>query len=201
MWQLFEYVAYVFAPKKLRLTTIESHLSAVKCFHRISCGFELDITHLVLTSAFKGAACSHADVGSQPAVRRPVSWAMSFAGETLIPAWRNRGCVIVARSVFVVLFLDPCVRNVCGDPSAVSQDVLFMSGRCDLFRGQSQITTVGSKLIEHTITDNSMICAVSTIHRLLRNVHRKVQCQQAAIHMYSLGVPGLLVAASISHNT
>ena len=35
VWNLFEYVAYAFATKKLRSATIESHLSAIKFFHRI----------------------------------------------------------------------------------------------------------------------------------------------------------------------
>ena len=76
MWQLFEYVAYFFATKKLRSATIESHLSAIKLFHRISRGFELDTTHPVVACALKGAARSYADVGNQTTLRRPVSWAM-----------------------------------------------------------------------------------------------------------------------------
>eukprot|EP00904_Undaria_pinnatifida_P010786 jgi/Undpi1/6838/HiC_scaffold_21.g09314.m1 len=53
VWHLFEYVAYAFATKKLRSATIESHLSAIKFFHRISRGFELDTTHPVIASALK----------------------------------------------------------------------------------------------------------------------------------------------------
>ena len=56
VWHLFEYVAYALATKKLRSATIESHLSAIKFFHRISGGFELDTTHPVIASALKGAA-------------------------------------------------------------------------------------------------------------------------------------------------
>ena len=82
VWQLFEYVAYSFATKKLRSATIESHLSAIKFFHRISRGFELDTTHPVLACALKGAVWSHADVGNQATVCRPVSWAMLLAGES-----------------------------------------------------------------------------------------------------------------------
>ena len=94
VWQLFEYVALAFATKKLRSATIESHLSAIKFFHRISRGFELDTTHPVLASALKRASRSHADVGNQAAVRRPVLWAMLLAGETLIPALHNGGRVL-----------------------------------------------------------------------------------------------------------
>ena len=42
-------------------------------FHRVSRGFELDITHPLLTHALKGAARSHADAGNQATVRWPVS--------------------------------------------------------------------------------------------------------------------------------
>ena len=64
MWCLFEYAAYAFATNQLLSTTIESYLSAIKCFHRISRGFELDTTHPVIASALNGAARSHADVPS-----------------------------------------------------------------------------------------------------------------------------------------
>ena len=87
----FEYVAYAFATKKLRSATIESLLSGIKIFHRLSRGFELDTTHTVIASALKGTEFSHAEVGYQATVRRPVSWAMSIAAETLIPAWRSGG--------------------------------------------------------------------------------------------------------------
>ena len=94
VWRLFEYVAYAFDTKKRRSATFESQLSAIKYFHRISRGLELDTTHPVIASALQGAAHSHAEVGNQATVRRPVSWAMLLAGETFIPAWRNVGCVL-----------------------------------------------------------------------------------------------------------
>eukprot|EP00904_Undaria_pinnatifida_P006004 jgi/Undpi1/2533/HiC_scaffold_13.g05912.m1 len=56
VWHLFEYVAYAFATRKLRSATIESHLSAIKFFHRISRGFELDTSHPVIPSALKATA-------------------------------------------------------------------------------------------------------------------------------------------------
>ena len=51
------------------------------------------------------------------------------------------------------------------------------------------------------IADTTMICALSIFIEYLQTVHRKVQYRQFAAHMYSLCVPGLLVAASISRNT
>ena len=73
VWHLFEYVLHAFATKKLRPATVESHLSAIKFFLRISRGFELDTTHPVIASSLKGAVRSHADVGNQATVHRPVS--------------------------------------------------------------------------------------------------------------------------------
>ena len=89
----FEYVAYASAAKKLRSAIIESHLSAIKIFHGISRGFELDNSHPVIAGALKAAARSNAEVDIQATVRRPVSWAMLLAFESLIPAWRNAGSV------------------------------------------------------------------------------------------------------------
>ena len=86
VWHLFKYVAYAFATKERRSATIESHLSAIRFSHRISRAFEIDTTHPVIASALKGAARSHAELGNRATVRRPVSWAMLFVGETLIPA-------------------------------------------------------------------------------------------------------------------
>ena len=94
VWHVFEYVAYAFSTKKLRSATIESHLSAIKFFHRISRGFEIDTTHPVIANALKGTARLHADVGNQATVRRPVSWDMLLAGENLIPTWRAGGRVL-----------------------------------------------------------------------------------------------------------
>ena len=94
LWQLFEYVAYAFATKKLRSATVNSHLWAIEFFHRVSRGFELDTTHPDLTNVLEGATRSHADAGNQATVRRPVSWAMLLAGDTLIPVRRSGGCVL-----------------------------------------------------------------------------------------------------------
>ena len=66
-------------------------MSGIKFFHRVLRGFELDTIHPVIASDVKVAAFSHAGVGNQATVRRPVSWPMLLAGETLIPAWRNGG--------------------------------------------------------------------------------------------------------------
>ena len=94
VWRLFEYVAYAFSTKKLRSANLESHLSAIKFFHRISTRFEIDTTHSVIANALKDAARMHADVGNQATVRRPVSWDMLLAGEKLIPTWRAGGRVL-----------------------------------------------------------------------------------------------------------
>ena len=94
VWHLVKYVAYSFASKQQRSATIESHLSAIRFFHRISRAFEIDTTHPVISSALKGAARSQVELGNRATVRRPVSRAMLFVGETLIPAWSNGGRVL-----------------------------------------------------------------------------------------------------------
>ena len=59
---------------------------------------------------------------------------------------------------------------------------------------------VGKTSIVHTITDTIMIVMyLLFVHDgYLQNAHRKVQCRQFSTHVYSLCVPGLLVATSIS---
>ena len=76
---------YVFATKKLRSGTIESHLPAINFFHRILRGFELNTTHPLIATALEGAVRSHAEAGNQVTVRRPVSWAMLLAGVNFDP--------------------------------------------------------------------------------------------------------------------
>ena len=56
MPQLLEYVAYATAVPKLHHTTIASHLSAVKFFHRLASNVELETRHPLLLNALKGAA-------------------------------------------------------------------------------------------------------------------------------------------------
>ena len=134
LWQLFEYVAYAFATKKLRSATVNSHLWAIEFFHRVSRGFELDTTHPDLTNVLEGATRSHADAGNQATVRRPVSWAMLLAGETLIPVWRNWGRVLRLALCVSSSFLTRAskmfarVENVCGDSVAHSRDVMLAAG-------------------------------------------------------------------------
>ena len=91
---LLEYTAYAVATKKLQANTKGSHMSATKFSHRSSCGFELDTSHPVLRNAFKGSARSHAVVGLQPIVRRPVSWSMLLGGEHLAQTWGIGGRVL-----------------------------------------------------------------------------------------------------------
>ena len=55
---LLEYTVYAVATKKLQAQTVESHLSAIKFFHRSSRGFELNTAHPLLRNALKGSARS-----------------------------------------------------------------------------------------------------------------------------------------------
>ena len=139
VWHLFEYVAYAFATKKLRSATIESHLSAIKFFHRISRGFELDTTHPVIASALKGAARSHAEVGSQATVRRPVSWAIWPTGETLIHAWRNGGRVLWLALCASFCFLTRASEMIAETRSHIHETYCLGQADVDFFRGRAQL--------------------------------------------------------------
>ena len=140
VWQLFEYVAYSFATKKLRSATIESHLSAIKFFHRISRGFELDTTHPVLACALKGAARSHADVGNQATVRRPVSWAMLLAGESLIPSWGTGGRVLWLALCASFCFLTRASEMFAESRSRIHETYCLRRADVAFFRGNAQLT-------------------------------------------------------------
>ena len=91
VWCLFEYVSYVISNKTLQSATMESNLSTIKYFPRISCGFKLHTAHPVTASTLKGAARSHADEGNQATVRRPISSVRLLAGEAIFPSW-HFGC-------------------------------------------------------------------------------------------------------------
>ena len=84
-------------------------------------------------------ARSHAEVGNQATARRPVSWAALFAGETLIPAWRNGGRMLCTSFRFLTraseMFAETrsrihetyCLRRA---------DVAFFRGRVQLGMAQ-----------------------------------------------------------------
>ena len=140
VWHVFEYVAYTFSTNKLRSATIESHLSAIKFFHRISRGFEINTAHPVIANALKGAARLHADVGSQATVRRSVSWDMLLAGEKLIPPWRAGG-----RVLWVALCASFCLLTCASDMFAetrlrVPETYCLRRAHVAFFRGNIQLT-------------------------------------------------------------
>ena len=113
-WPTFGMCSSNFSTKKLRSATIESHSSAIKFFHRISRGFEIDTTHPVIANALKGAARLHADVGNQATVRRHVSWDMLLTGEKLIPTWRAGGRVLwlaLCASFCLLMARQKCLRK------------------------------------------------------------------------------------------
>ena len=92
--ELTEYIAYACLSKSLQAATIESHLSAIKHFHRVTKGIELETVHPVVVHALKGVARCHAEAGTQSRLRRPLSWPMLRAGEKLIPRWGSGGRVL-----------------------------------------------------------------------------------------------------------
>ena len=139
VWHLFDYAAYAFATKKLRSATTESHLSVIKFSHRISRGFERDTTHPVIASALKGAARSHAYMGNQATMRRPVSWAMLLAGETFIPAWRNGGRVLWLALCALVCFLTRASEMFAETRSRIHETYCLWWADVAFFRGRVQL--------------------------------------------------------------
>ena len=139
VWHLVEYVAYAFATRKLRSATIESHLSAIKFFQRISRGFELDTTSPFIASTLHDAARSHAEVGNQATVPRPLSWAMLLAGETLIPAWRNEGHVLWLALCASYCFFTLASEMFAETRSRIHETYCLRRGDVSFFRGRAQL--------------------------------------------------------------
>ena len=136
---MFEYVAHAFATKKQRSATIESNLSALEFFHRISRRFELDTTHPDIASALRGAARSHAEVSNQATVRRPVSRAMLLAGQTLIPAWRNGVRVLWLALCASFCFLTRASEMLADTRSHIHETFRFRRADVAFFRGRAQL--------------------------------------------------------------
>ena len=140
VWHVFEYVAYTVSTKKLRSATIESYLLAIKSFHRISRGFEIDTTHTVIDNALKGAARLHADVGNQATVRRPVSWDMLLAGEKRIPAWRAGGRVLWLALCASFCLLTRASEMLAETRLRVPETCCLRRADVAFFRGNIQLT-------------------------------------------------------------
>ena len=139
VWCLFEYVANSFATKLLRSATIKSHLSAIKYFHRTSRGFELDTTHPIIASVLKGAARSHANVGNQATVRKPISWWMFLAGEALITSWRSGSQIMLLTLCASFCYLTHASEMFAETRSRTSESYCLRRADVALFRGEAQL--------------------------------------------------------------
>ena len=91
---MIEYIGYACARKGLRSNTVASHLAAVAYFHRVERAVDLDIHHSLIKNALMGLKRSHAVVGSQQRVRRPVSLSVLMDGEHLSMSWGPGGRVL-----------------------------------------------------------------------------------------------------------
>ena len=139
VWHLSQYVACAFATKKLRSVPIESHLSVIRFFYRISRGFELDTTHPVIASVVKRAARSHVNVGNQATVRRPMSWVILLAGEKMIPAWRNGRCVLWLALCASFCFLSRASEMFTETRSRIHKTYCLWRANVAFFRGRVQL--------------------------------------------------------------
>ena len=136
---LLEYTAYAVATKKLQAQTVESHLSAIKFFHRSSRGFELNTAHPLLRNALKGSARSHAVAGSQPRVRRPVSWPMLLAGEYLAQTWGVGGRVLWLALGASFFFLTRAAEMFAETSTRMHEIYGLRRGGVAFFRGGRQL--------------------------------------------------------------
>ena len=85
MWHLFEYIGFAFAIKKLRLATIEGRSSAIRFFHLVSRGFELDTTHPLSLMPSKVLRVRMPTLAIKQPCAGLYSWPVLLTGETLIP--------------------------------------------------------------------------------------------------------------------
>ena len=115
----------------MRSATIESHLSAIKYFHLISRGFELDTIHLVIASDLK-RRCSFARRRGKPSNRASANFMVDVAGgrasDNIVARW---GSVSVAFSVCNVLFLETRSR--------IHQSFCLRQADVAFFWGDSQL--------------------------------------------------------------
>ena len=87
-------IAYAWGTNGLTVDTIADHLAAVKFFHRQERGLELFLRHPCLVDALKGATRSYAKAGTKSCIRRPVTWSVLLAGESLCHQWGPGGRVL-----------------------------------------------------------------------------------------------------------
>ena len=72
-------------------------------------------------------------------MRRPVSWAMLLAGETLIPSWRNSGRVLWLALRASFCFLTRASRMFAEKRSRIHETYCLRRADVALFRGRSQL--------------------------------------------------------------
>lgn len=137
--QLLEYVAYAASVSGLNHTTIASHLSAVKFFHRLASSVELATRHPLIMNALKGAARANAATGSGPRVRRPVSWGMLKDGASLVARWGVGGRVLYLSLCTSFFFLLRASELFAASQSAMHAEHGLRRGDVAFFRSSEQL--------------------------------------------------------------
>ena len=139
VWSLIEYIGFAYARKGLRSNAVASHLAAVAYFHRVERAVDLDIHHSLIKNALMGLKRSHAVVGSQQRVRRPVSLSMLMDGEHLSVSWGIGGRVLWMGLCASFFFLTRSPEMFAD--SVQSYHPLYCLRRSDVafFRGHKQL--------------------------------------------------------------
>ena len=139
--QLLEFVAYAFSCLRLQHSTIASHLSAVKFFHRLACAVELDTRHPLLSNALKGAARGHADEGTEQRIRRPLPLLVLRNGASLVPQWGAGGRILFLSLTASFFFLARSCEMFAVSQTAMHAVHGLRRGDVAFFHGSVQLTS------------------------------------------------------------
>lgn len=148
MWALVEYTAYACVRNGLPAGTVGCHSAATKYYHRMVKGFDLDMDHPLIQSTLQGLNRSHAVVGTQQQVRRPVSLSVLLHARSLSAAWGFGGEVLwlgLCSSFFFSIGSSEIFADITDVLHPVyclrRHDVAFFGvrGNCGLRRGGWQI--------------------------------------------------------------
>ena len=94
VWQLMDFAAWCCGCLGNQAKTISGKLAAIKYFHRVRVNVELPITHDLLKKFLKGITRCPVNVGTQPRLRRPISWDMILTGRELVQSWGEGGKIL-----------------------------------------------------------------------------------------------------------
>lgn len=126
---MLKYIAHAYSTRKLQANTIGGHLAAVKYYHPLACGFELNTSHPLLANALKGVTRGHTEFGiSTKIANASVAVGVAVGGAGVGDLGNERSYIGVGVGGFVFFYLR--VGNVWRDGGALASCVLFAKGGC-----------------------------------------------------------------------